>query len=407
MTGRIHKTIDIQLNPDRIKDKYTTSQTLPFASIPTAHMFVAEGRGSWVLHGETPYWDGEWINPRIVPRQELHLKPNTDVINYGESVFEGAKDVLIDQDLHTWRYNMNAKRLVRSSNSVMLPCPSSEDQVVFTEALLDIDRLYFPLQENGEPIKGSSGYIRPLVIGTEEKLGINAGSSAMYIIYLQKGGAYFTQPVCLWLQDNSPRGPGMSKAKLGGNYAQHVQNKFIAGAYGAHEVLYLDTTFTNLRETGASNIFVDFDTDIVFPPFGDGVLDSNTTKTFYDLSSELESRGVYIRPQCEISLEELIDGIASGEVKGMGAVGNAAVVSPVVSLVVKKDSGIYKNHQRDFELMRRDGITTPGPFDTINIRLGDGIPSPSVMEMKNLLVGMQTGIIPAPEGWLKKVPRRL
>jgi len=39
--------------------------------------------------------------------------------------------------------------------------------------------------------------------------------------------------------------------------------------------------------------------------------------------------------------------------------------------------------------------------------LGDGIPSPSVMEMKNLLVGMQTGIIPAPEGWLKKVPRRL
>jgi branched-chain amino acid aminotransferase len=402
-----NRTIDLELNSNRIETGYTASSNLPFASIPTAHMFVVEGRGSWGFDGEIPHWDGEWTNPRIVPRKELGFMPNTDVFNYGSGVFEGGKDIQIGPDLHTWRYDMNAERLVRSGASIMLPCPSPEAQIDFTEALLDIDRLYFPLQENGTTIDGSSGYIRPLLIGIEEKLGVKAGSSAMYIVYLQKGGAYFDKPVTLWLQDESPRGPGMSKAKLGGNYAQHVKNKSIAGLYGAQEVLYLDTTFRYLRETGASNIFVDFDSQIIFPPFGDGVLDSNTTKTFSSLSTQLVSRGVHIQNQREISLEELIHGIASGEVTGMGAVGNAAAVSPVTNLVIKKDSNLYLMFLRTFRSMERDGRVTPGPFNTVNIQLGDGNPSPSTLEMKKLLTGMQTGIIPAPEGWLKKVPRRL
>ena len=220
------------------------------------------------------------------------------------------------------------------------------------------------------------------------------------------GGPYFTEPVKLWLQDEFHRGSNAGEAKLGGNNAFHVLPKAIGTSFGANEVLYLNQSNKFLRETGASNIFVDKDWKVTFPPFGDGVLDSNTVKTFNELQTNLSYQGVNIEPQREFSLEELVFGLASGEVTGMGCVGNAAGVSPVNGLIVKKDSLIHDRYVSTFSCMRRDGkVIDKG--ETIEIIVGNGEPSEATKTMRSTLTGMQRGTLPAPEGWLKKVERNV
>ena len=287
----------------------------------------------------------------------------------------------------------------------MLPSPSVEQQLEGYQALLDIDRNYFPEFENGSPIDGASCYIRPILIGTERKLGVKHGSLARFAIYIKMGGPYFNGSVKLWLQDEFHRGKNSGEAKLGGNYAMHVLPKAIGTSIGANEVLYLDYTNRFLRETGASNIFVDKNCKVTFPPFGDGVLDSNTVKTFIELKVPLEWKGVILENQREFSLDELIFGLASGEVTGMGCVGNAASVSPVSGLIVKKNSLIHDKYISTFSNMRRDGKIIDKP-ETIELIIGNGQPSEASKTMYHTISSMQRGIISAPEGWLNKVERR-
>ncbi len=390
--------MNIELNPDRIKTRYTTSAAPAFGSITSAHMFIMDAVGKWT---SPVNWEGEWTSPRIVPFQNFNLMPDSDIFNYGTSLFEGGKANEIDGDLYLWRPEMNAERMQRGASRIMLPCPSIDDQIAGMEALLDIDRLYVPKKEDGSDFAETPTYIRPILIGTERKLGVKHGSLARYVIYVKMGGSYFKDPVKLWLQDEFHRGSNAGDAKMGGNYAMHVLPKAIASTLGAHEVLYLDHSNQYLRETGASNIFVDSLGGVMFPNFGDGVLDSNTVKTFLELKKHLARDKVKIQ-QRDLGLYELLKGIDSGLVKGIGAVGNAACVSPVVGLVVKKDSGIYRTYRTIFDDMRRQGKIAE---DERTIEIHVNGPSKSTMTMQNTLIGMQTGRISAPKGWLRKVER--
>ncbi|PIN87474.1 hypothetical protein COV12_03720 [Candidatus Woesearchaeota archaeon CG10_big_fil_rev_8_21_14_0_10_32_24] len=391
----------IRLNSNRITERYQTDSTPLFGSIPTAHMFVMDGIGKW----DSPYkWVGAWDEGKIIPFQEFNLTPDSDIFNYGAGLFEGGKFNKIDGKLYIWRPEMNAARMKRGANRIMLPSPSVEAQLAGYKTLIDIDRLYFPELKDGSPINGASGYIRPILIGTEKKLGVKYGALARFAIYIKMGGPYFTDSIKLWLQDEYHRGINAGEAKLGGNYAMHVFPKAIGTSLGANEVLYLDYTKRFLRETGASNIFVDKNWKITFPPFGDGVLDSNTVKTFLELRDYLAHEGVMIENQREFSLEELIDGIASNEVTGMGCVGNAACVSPVKGLIIKKNSILHDKYVPTFSSMRRDGKIIDSP-DSIELIIGNGQPSKASKTMYHTISGMQRGTIPAPEGWLKKIER--
>ena len=393
----------------RRREPYIVTTAPKFGTISTDHMVLLDGVGIWQTHQD---WEGSWEDAKIVPYRKLNLTPDADVFNYGAQLFEGAKAMMIEGELYLWRPEMNTERLQRGGARCMIPCPSTEQQLTSIEALIDADRLWTPVTEDRNPVEGASVYIRPVLIGTEAKLGVNAGGRGRFVVYLKMGGPYFSGPAKLWLQDEHHRGCNAGDAKLGGNYAYHVKWKAESKVYGANEVLYLDMTKRFLRETGVANIFVERSGRVTSPPFGDGVLDSNTTKSFLTLSEKDLLGGVQVR-QREIGLEELVDGIASGEITGMGMVGNAAVVSPVAGLIIKENSEIYRRFAPAFNAMIKDGRaykeergTGKARTTIVEIKIGDGNPSEASLIMFNTLAGIQTGRITTPdENWLRKVER--
>ncbi len=413
--------IEFTPHPGRRREpNYHSSPNIDFASIQTDHMLLMRGNGTWKMPSQWEGhfdWEGNWRTPKIVPFGPLEHHPDMLADNYGAAQFEGGKALMIDGELYTWRLELNGERSVVGGQRLLLAVPPVEEQLEGIHALLDVDRLFYPVDEQGKGIEGASCYIRPLYAVSTRHLGVQAGGDAECITYLRMGGPYFKGNLRLWLQDEYHRAEDAGDAKARGNYAYHLLPKAIAvNILKAQEVLYLDQGDRYIRETGASNVFIDRNGKIIFPPFADGVLESNTTKTFYDLKEPLGKKGITLRRQREITLDELLEGIASGDVTGMGAVGNAAVVSPVTELVIatrdyRKDRQrtrrlpLYKRYEAILRLMKNDGKARDGEDGSIVVTFGNGQPSEASREMYNLLWGMQTGVIPAPEGWLKKVER--
>ena len=190
------------------KQKPAPGQPLGFGKIFTDHMFVmdyTEGKG--------------WHDPRIVPYQNLSLAPSAMVFHYGQEMFEGLKAYKgVDGNVYLFRPDMNAKRTNNTNERLVIPQLPVEDFVEAVRAVVDIDRDWVPTDP------GTSLYIRPFIIATDEFLGVAPSKTYLFIIILSPSGAYYEsglEPVGIWIEDEYVRAVkgGMGFAKTGGNYA--------------------------------------------------------------------------------------------------------------------------------------------------------------------------------------------
>ena len=138
------------------KEKPQAGMPLPFGKIFTDHMFMmnyTEGKG--------------WYDPRIVPYAPISLEPSAMVFHYGQEMFEGLKAYRGDNgEAYLFRPDMNAKRTNKSNERLCIPELPEEDFVQAVRAIVDIDRDWIPSDE------GTSLYIRPFIIATDEFLGV-------------------------------------------------------------------------------------------------------------------------------------------------------------------------------------------------------------------------------------------
>ena len=282
---RVEKT----KNPKEIPGE---DNPLTFGTIFTDHMFMMNyetGKG--------------WFDPRIVPYQKLELEPSAMVFHYAQEMFEGLKAYRADDGRALlFRPDMNAKRAKATNERLCIPQIPEEDFVQAIKELVKVDEAWIPSKE------GTSLYIRPFIIATDEFLGVRPSDTYLFIIIL------------------SPVGAGIGFAKTGGNYAASLAAQVKAHDEGYSQVLWLDGVERKyIEEVGAMNIFFKINGKVVTPMLNGSILPGITRNSTIEL---LKQWGIPVEER-KISVDELLEAATSGSLEEVFGTGTAAVISPV------------------------------------------------------------------------------
>ncbi len=303
---------------------------LGFGKVFTDHMFImnyTEGKG--------------WHDGRIVPYQRLSLDPSAMVFHYGQEMFEGLKAYKgKDGKTRLFRPDMNAKRTNATNKRLCIPELPEELFVEACKAIVKMDEDWIPTAP------GTSLYIRPFIIATDEFLGVAPSKTYLFIIILSPSGAYYASglaPVGIWIEDDYVRAVkgGMGFAKTGGNYAASLAAQVKAHDEGYSQVLWLDGVERKyIEEVGAMNIFFKIDGKIVTPMLNGSILPGITRNSVIEVC---KSWGYEVEER-RISVDELIEAQKSGKLEECFGTGTAAVISPVGKLRFKDDVMLINNN---------------------------------------------------------------
>jgi branched-chain amino acid aminotransferase len=318
------------------------------------------------------YDEGQgWYDARIVPYGPLSLPPATAVFHYGQEIFEGLKAFRHpDGSVHLFRPDRNATRLNASARRLSMPEVPVEVQLEAMRLLADRDRDWVP------PAPGTL-YIRPAMIATEEALGVQSSRRYLYFVITGPSGPYFrtgrsTIRIMVardWVRA-APGGTGA--AKTGGNYAASLLATAVAREKGCQQVMWLDAVERrHVEEVGAMNLMFVLDGVVTTAPTSGTILAGITRESIGVLCRELRLPFV----ERYIHIEEVLNGLESGDCTEIFGCGTAAVVSAVG------------------ELLDGDKL----------YRVSDGNEGPVARLLRETLTGIQFGNVPDTHGWLRPV----
>ncbi len=266
------------------------------------------------------YRNGEWSELEETSSTEITLHMAATCLHYGQEAFEGLKAFRgKDGKIRIFRIEENAKRMQASSDGIMMAKLPIEK---FTQAVIRAVKLnerFVPPYESG-----ASLYIRPLLIGTSAKVGVNAATEYTFLVFVTPVGAYFkggfqTTPFCILRQYDRAAPLGTGIYKIGGNYAASLNAGEHAHRLGYSNIFYLDAKEKKyIDECGAANFF-GIKNNTYITPKSTSILPSITNKSLMQLA---ESIGLMVE-QRQIPVEEL------ATFEEAGACGTAAVISPI------------------------------------------------------------------------------
>ena len=219
---------------------------------------------------------------------------------------------------------------------------------------------------------GGSLYIRPLMIGVGDTIGVTPAPEYIFTIFVMPVGAYFKgglTPTSFVVSEYDRAAPvGTGAAKVGGNYAASLLPGKEAKKRQFSDCIYLDPlTHTKIEEVGAANFFGITKDNQFITPYSPSILPSITK---YSLLWLAEHRlGMSVK-EADVYVDRL------DEFAEAGACGTAAVISPIAGIQNGDDYHVFYSE------------TEVGP---VTRRLYDE------------LVGIQYGDVESPEGWIQKV----
>ena len=314
------------------KEKPADENKLGFGHIFTDHMFVMD-------------WDKEhgWHDAKIVPFAPILMSPAATCLHYGQEVFEGMKAYRTESgEIRLFRPQENFRRMNESHDRICIP---KFDEAFLLEALkklIEIDADWVP------HTYGTSLYIRPFTIGTEESLGAHSSTKYKFLIIMSPSGAYYEgglAPVKIYVE--TPGGTGF--AKTGGNYAASLKAQDVAAEEGYSQVLWLDGVHRKyVEEVGAMNVFFVLGDEIVTPELDGSILSGITRKSAVEI---LRSWGYKVSERA-LDIQELVDAYHAGTLKEAFGTGTAAVISPIGELKYN-DLVMEINHNEIGEISQR------------------------------------------------------
>ncbi|MFZ3132931.1 MAG: branched-chain amino acid aminotransferase, partial [Desulfosporosinus sp.] len=304
---------------------------LGFGKIFTDHMFVMN------------YLTGKgWHSPRIVPYADFPTSPSMIALHYGQAIFEGMKAFRSDDDrLRVFRPYEYLNRFNRSAQFLNIPQMDVEQIHAALFKLLALEKDWIP----GKP--GTSLYIRPFVVADEPHLGVKVADSYLLFIILSPVGAYYKtgfNPISIKVEDKYVRATkgGLGEAKTPANYAMSLAAQQEAYAEGFGQVLWLDAVHRKyIEEVGTMNILFKINGEIITPALNGSILGGITRKTVLELC---RSWGIKVSER-QISIEEVFEAHAKGELEEVFGSGTAAVISPVGELSWKGQKIVISNNQ--------------------------------------------------------------
>ena len=276
--------------------------------------------------------DGQWGKGKLTKDRFITISMFSQVLHYSQEAFEGLKAYEAkDGSINLFRPDMNAKRLQKSCRRLLMPeIPEKE----FIDSVIEVvkaNRKHVPPYGSG-----ASLYIRPVIFGIGDNLGVNPASEFMFIIMTSPVGPYFKgalKPVRMLVSEYDRAASfGTGDIKTGGNYAASLLPNRLAKQQGFADCIYLDpATHTKIDEVGAANFFGITKHGVYVSPVSSSILPSVTQDSLKYLAMDklglkVEERDVYI---------DQIDEFAE-----VGACGTAAAVTPIYE-IVHKDKVVY------------------------------------------------------------------
>ncbi len=348
-------------SPEELKNPPTTLSRVEFGTVFSDHMFCMdydEGKG--------------WHSAQIKPYGSLNLEPSSMVLHYAQMSFEGLKAYKTESGEHTlFRPRENFKRMNLTAQRMCIPELDVDEVLDALKHLLRLDSGWVP----GE--HGTSLYIRPTILATEEAIGLKVSSKYLFFIILSPVGPYYPQgfnPVNIMVSEKYVRAVpgGIGYAKTGGNYAASILAEKEARRDGYTQVLWLDAVERcYIEEVGSMNIFFVIDDSIVTPMLTGSILPGITRMSVIELGKHW---GLHVEER-RITLDEVLKGLEDGSVTEVFGAGTAAVISPVSILAFKG---------KDFNV-------------------GNKETGPVAMRFYDHLTGIQYGREPDPFGWLELI----
>jgi len=320
-----------------------------------------------------------WSKTSVVDHEPVSLSPASSGLHYGQAIFEGLKAYRQpDGAVALFRVRDHAERFRASAERMAMPALPVEQFVEACAALIAADEDSVPR----EP--GHSLYLRPLMIATTPRLGVEPASEYLCVVIASPVGAYFSdgiRPLSVMVARDRVRAAsgGTGNAKCAGNYGASLGAR--RGAVTAHcdEVLWLDAVEHRwVEELSAMNVFVvesraGTPATVVTPPIGDTILAGITRASLLELAGHLGYRAL----EAPIALERWRRDAACGFAREAFAAGTGAVVAPIGRV--------------------HDGPTT--------WTIGDGTPGTVTLRLRAALLDLQEGRTPDPFGWRVRLPR--
>ncbi|MGO2267751.1 branched-chain amino acid aminotransferase [Vagococcus salmoninarum] len=314
------------------------------------------------------YKDGQWDQGKMTEDNTLHIHEGSTAIHYGQQCFEGMKAYRCQDDsINLFRPFENAKRLNRSAERLRMPAFPEADFVAAVKSVVKANADYVPPYDSGATL-----YIRPLLIGVGENIGVRAAQEYILTIFCTPVGPYFKgglAPSNFIVSDYDRAAPmGTGAVKVGGNYAASLYPGTEAQKQSFADCVYLDPeTHTKIEEVGAANFFGITKDNQFITPKSPSILPSITKYSLLHLAQERFNLESF---EGDVRLDELDKFVEAG------ACGTAAVISPIGGIQLKDRFHVFHSE------------TEVGPITE---------------KLYNELVGIQFGDIVAPAGWIEKV----
>lgn len=272
---------------------------------------------------EVDFKNGEWVNPHIKPYGNLSLSPALSCMHYGQAIFEGMKAIKTDDgEITLFRPFDNWERLNFSARRLKMP---EIPKGLFMDAM----ELWLKLDEQWIPnVGGASLYIRPLMIATDDYLGVKASESYKFLMYGCPVSSYYSEPLRLRIEEQYVRAVrgGVGEAKAAGNYAASMYPASLAQAEGFHQLLWTDAIeHKYIEELGTSNFFAVIDNKLFTPATNGTILKGITRDSVIKLA---ESMGVEVI-QAPLEKGFLLSKYQEGNFKEAFATGTAATIAPI------------------------------------------------------------------------------
>jgi branched-chain amino acid aminotransferase len=314
---------------------------------------------------------GSWNKGELVNSEWIAVHEGAPSLHYAQQCFEGMKaQTASDGRVLLFRPDLNTERMDLAAARLLMPSVPRELFMRGVEEAVRANYVWIP------PFgSGASLYIRPMLIGVGENLGLKPAEEFEFRVFVSPVGPYYKQAglsvISLAVSDvdrAAPRGTG--SYKVGANYAGGLLATKLAQEVGANEALYLDSKEARyIDEAGSANILICTKDDVLLTPKSDAILPSITRRSIMTLAQGQLGMSTQERP---IDLRAEFSTFQEA-----AACGTAAVLAPIGKIW----------------------------FDGQWHEVGDAGSNvgPTMQQIYDLLVGIQRGELEDMHGWCHEV----
>lgn len=316
--------------------------------------------------------DGAWQPGALVSDNHIHVHEGAPALHYAQQCFEGLKaQTAPDGRVLLFRPDLNSARMNEAAGRLLMPAVPEALFLAAVEETVRANYAWIPPYGSG-----ASLYIRPMLIGVGENLGLKPAPQYEFRVFVAPVGPYYKSKglgvISLAVSDLDRAAPhGTGHYKVGANYAGGLLATRRAQELGANEALYLDARdHRYIDEAGSANIIIAMRGDRFVTPQSDAVLPSVTRRSLMTLAEDhlhltCEHRAIDLRAELADFLE-------------VAACGTAAVLSPVGRIFVDGQWHAFHDEGRSV--------------------------GPVMQRLYDLLVGIQRGELEDPYEWTRSVP---